>query len=147
MDNPNYSFRGSHLAWNGEGLLDRLPNDGSESARLAIPFQGLHIDVNTRRLGLWTTMWVADLFTEAERLWPGWQVTFWADGYERHAEAAGSVVGLASCDERALHRGGAWLDAFRGILDVNDIPAPVAERARRHLDTAVTAVRRELHAI
>jgi len=137
---------GAHLAWNGPGLLDRLPHEGWDSARLAIPIQGLHVDVGSRSIGLWTTMWVADLFTEAERLWPGWRVHFWADDYESHVEAAGDTVRLAGCDEGALVvRWRGMLDEYARTMDVSRLAPRAADRVRRGLDTAIADVRRDLN--
>lgn len=136
--------RAAHPAWLGVDLLDRLPGVGRTAARAAIPLAGLHVDTVERRLGLWTTSWVADLLTELPRLWPGWRVAFWADRFEGHAAAA--AVELPACDVGALVRGDGGT-GFR-LFDVpplwdSDIDPSVAVPARRRLDAAVAGLRAE----
>ena len=129
----------------GRGCLSGYPKRAGAGHDWRID-QGLHVDAEARSIGLWTTMWVADLFTEIERLWPGWQVTFWADEYERHAELAGDAVQLAGCDEReSAARYPSMLDEYSRTIDFFGVLPQARDRARRNLDAAIANVRRELN--
>ncbi len=139
--------RAAHPAWLGTQLLERLPGPGRTPARAAIPVAGLHLDTVQRRLGLWTTLWVADLFAELPALWSGWRVEFWEDRFADHAEATDGAVELPACDVGSLVRGAAGTGGVRLFdmppLDDSGIDPSIAVPARGRLDAAIARLRIE----
>jgi hypothetical protein len=141
-------YLASHPAWVGQSLLDRLPGDGMPSARLAVPTSGLHVDVPGRWIGIWTTMWIADLLVAMPRLWPGWTAVFWEDRYEEHAAAAGDAIEIAICDERAAVLGETLPSGYRALADTTSMIWPpfgdhdpdIVRRAREALASAAARV-------
>jgi hypothetical protein len=102
-----------HTIWAGEALASALPSEGAVREYVGRPPSfGLHLDLPGRRLGWWTAS-TCVAYEDVARRWPGWQVEFWQDRYERHVEACGGQVTLPSID---LRRG---LDAVEARLDAD----------------------------
>ena len=161
--------RRAHLAWVGEGLLEVLagPDPGPAAIAGQPPRWGLHIDLAARRLGWWTAATEPGLTREAPLRWPGWDVQFWQDRYERQlAACAGAVrapvIDLArGLDElgdrlRAHHRDPAAgavqvVDSLRASGRTVAVTAPITEhtevtfgaRERRRIGDALSAARRQ----
>ncbi|GAB3958678.1 hypothetical protein GCM10029978_004100 [Actinoallomurus acanthiterrae] len=88
-----FDWADDHSAWQGPGLLDRLPAGGLAQVNLpVIPESGLHVDVRSRTAGAWSIEAVPGLLPALPDLWPGWQVEFWEDRYEEQARRCGNAV-------------------------------------------------------
>ena len=118
-----------HAVWAGEALAGALPSEWAEREIVGRPPTfGLHLDLLGQQLGWWTAS-TSVAHEEVAQRWPGWQVEFWQDRYERHVEACDGQVRLPSID---IGRG---LDAVearlgRELRDPADAALRVAERFR-----------------
>jgi hypothetical protein len=94
--------RGGHLAWLGPTLTDQVPGPGFDRLRLSgLPSAGVHIDLPTREVGIWTAETCPGLLPAVGARWPAWTVTFWGESYEHQLAAAGHAVTMPVCDERS----------------------------------------------
>jgi hypothetical protein len=94
-----FGWAEDHGAWQGPGLLDRLPAGGLTQVNLpVIPDSGLHVDVRSRTAGAWSIDVVPGLLPALPDLWPGWQVEFWEDHYEEQARHCGDAVTFPALD-------------------------------------------------
>lgn len=82
---------GGHLGWLGPTLLAELPAPPEHPVLRVPPVSGLHLDVPDRSVGAWTAVAQPGLRAALPQIWSGWRTDFWRDGYERHAERAGTV--------------------------------------------------------
>jgi len=71
-----------HLAWLGQDLLARPPDDQDLPAMTGVPGHGLHVDLAARRIGWWTAQTAPGLRRNLSRLWPGWDAECWNDRIE-----------------------------------------------------------------
>jgi hypothetical protein len=86
-------WRDVHTAWQGPGLLDRLPAGGTSHLELPeLPESGLHVDVGARTVGVWLTGSGTGLVPALNALWTGWHVDFWEDRYEEQLGRCGAAV-------------------------------------------------------
>lgn len=111
-----------HTGWQGPSLLDRLPPGGVDRLALAdLPESGLHVDVPERTVSLWLGYTGDGLLPAMPQLWPGWQVRFWADRYERQLVECDGLVSVPPVDPMAAltelvedigadHKPDSWLD-------------------------------------
>jgi hypothetical protein len=82
-----------HTAWQGPGLLDRLPTGGTSRLELPeLPESGLHVDAGARAVGVWLTGSGTGLVPALDALWAGWHVEFWADRYEEQLGRCAEAV-------------------------------------------------------
>ncbi|MEV5711143.1 hypothetical protein [Actinoallomurus sp. NPDC052274] len=94
-----FARAGDHSAWQGPGLLDRLPDGGLTRLDLrAVPESGLHVDVRTRTAEVWTAAAVPGLRPLLAELWPGWRVRFLEDRYEEQSRRCAGVVTFPPLD-------------------------------------------------
>ncbi|GAA2970693.1 hypothetical protein [Actinokineospora diospyrosa] len=93
---------GPTVAALGPSLLRRLPESGRIHQCDTLVPAGLHIDVPSREVGLWTSRTIHYTAEELASLWPGWTFTFWAD---RHREQATRCQALFPLPEPDFHRG------------------------------------------
>jgi hypothetical protein len=114
-----------HLAWAGQALVDLLPEPAAAKDHVAgdPPLSGLHVDLATRRMGFWTSRTIPSLLREAPRLWPGWQLEFWHDDYERHLRECGDTltaprVDLTEAFDQLAHLGAPQRDPTAFALDI-----------------------------
>ncbi|MFC1407678.1 hypothetical protein ACEZCY_00090 [Streptacidiphilus sp. N1-12] len=82
----------------GQGLLGLLPADSPEPALAAMPDGGIHLDPESRTIGLWTTRVAFGLYHRPLRGWDGWTLEFWGDDHTRQAEQAGDRVRFPRTD-------------------------------------------------
>lgn len=68
------------------------------------PTAGIHLDEDTRTLGLWCAPETCDLEARLTRAWPGWRCLWWRDAYEPHLAAAAADITLPAIDLAALQR-------------------------------------------
>lgn len=95
-------FSEAHTAWQGPGLLGRLPVGGRGRLALGtLPASGLHVDVPARTAGVWLSHCSRGLVPELEGLWPGWRVEFWEDRYEEQLARCGGAVTVPDADPAA----------------------------------------------
>ncbi|WP_433178185.1 hypothetical protein [Actinoallomurus sp. CA-150999] len=94
-----FDWADDHSAWQGPGLLDRLPAGGLAQVHLpVIPDGGLHVDVRSRTVGAWSNEPVPGLLPALTDLWPGWQMDFWEDRYEEQARRCGDAITFPPLD-------------------------------------------------
>ncbi|MGW3772622.1 hypothetical protein [Actinomadura verrucosospora] len=95
-------FSEVHTAWQGPGLLERLPAGGRPRLDLGtIPSGGLHVDAAARTAGAWLSHHGTGLVPELEGLWPGWRVEFWEDRYEEQVARCEGAVTVPDADPAA----------------------------------------------
>ncbi|KQV05629.1 MULTISPECIES: hypothetical protein [unclassified Kitasatospora] len=88
-----------HPVREGVALFDRLADAPEhEVCRLHVN-SGIHLDPEGRRLGWWS-LYSSPQAYEVPKLWPGWTVEFWQDGWERHVRASGGRFSPAPFDAR-----------------------------------------------
>lgn len=88
-----------HTAWQGPGLLERLPAEGVARLDLSVlPESGLHVDVRTHTAGAWLTGSGTGLVPALAELWPGWRVDFWEDRYEEQMRRCSGAVTFPPVD-------------------------------------------------
>jgi hypothetical protein len=84
---------GLSCVWSGPDIVAALPPQARIAECLEHPGSGLHIDLATRTVGLWTTDTWPGTSDELAGRWPGWRVEFWADRWpEQIDRCAGAVV-------------------------------------------------------
>ncbi|MEV5754133.1 hypothetical protein AB0L00_40500 [Actinoallomurus sp. NPDC052308] len=94
-----FARAGEHSAWQGPGLLDRLPDGGLTRLDLrVVPESGLHMDVRTRTAEAWTAVAVPGLWPLPAELWPGWRVRFREDRYEEQLRRCADAVTFPPLD-------------------------------------------------
>jgi hypothetical protein len=117
-------WSGSSAAWYGPRLLDKLPTPPPQPVtRGAIPDSGLHVDVGQRRVSTWLTRVEPGLLARLPLRWPGWQIEFWGDRYEKHLARCKSAVTVPELDLAAgLDEVERWLRS-RIFQSFDDSPA------------------------
>ncbi|GAB2519795.1 hypothetical protein [Nocardia heshunensis] len=94
---PLYTFQ--HTAWQGPALLERLPVGGTTHLALTgVPTSGLHIDIDTRSIGVWIGFTMPGLLPALIDLWPGWRVEFWEDRYTEQLARCGDAIEVPAPD-------------------------------------------------
>ena len=84
---------GYSAAWQGSSLAGRLPYKGAKQLRrTAIPESGVHLDMENRTVGVWTTSEARGLFDLMPQLWPGWRTECWDDRYEEQVALCGGAL-------------------------------------------------------
>ncbi len=57
------------------------------------PHGGAHLDIMNKTLSFWTDGYCCDIEEKVSKAWPGWEIKWWRDAYEKQLEASkGSVV-------------------------------------------------------
>lgn len=88
---------GYSAAWRGSSLAASLPYKGAKAMRrTTIPESGIHIDIEARTVGVWTTSECRGLFDLMPELWPGWRTECWDDRYEEHVARCGGALRVPS---------------------------------------------------
>ncbi len=74
---------GRSAVWAGPEILNLLPGRGRRTlGRDIIPESGVHIDLQDKLVGMWTTSEAADTRVGLSDLWTGWTLETWDDRYE-----------------------------------------------------------------
>jgi hypothetical protein len=90
---------GYSAAWQGSSLVDVLPYKGAtKMRRTRIPESGVHIDVEKRAVGAWTTSEARGLFDLMPALWAGWRTECWDDRYEEQVARCGGALRVPALD-------------------------------------------------
>lgn len=90
---------GYSAAWQGPSMLDTLPYKGAKQMRrIAIPESGVHVDVEKRTVGVWTTSEARGLFDSMPQLWSGWRTECWDDRYEEQVARCGGALRVPALD-------------------------------------------------
>ncbi|MEO3744557.1 hypothetical protein [Plantactinospora sp. B5E13] len=75
-----------------ESLLAALPAEEPVTACRTMPKAGLHLDLRTRRAGLWSIEILRGLADWWPQRWPDWEFEFWADDPAPHLARAGKLT-------------------------------------------------------
>lgn len=90
---------GYSAAWQGGTLVTALPYKGAKQMRRTrIPESGVHIDIDKRAVGVWTTSEARGLFDLMPELWPGWTTECWDDRYEEQVARCGGALRVPALD-------------------------------------------------
>jgi hypothetical protein len=90
---------GYSAAWQGPSMLNTLSYKGVKQLRRhTIPESGVHVDVDARTVGVWTTSEARGLFDLMPERWPGWRTECWDDRYEEHVARCGGSLRVPSLD-------------------------------------------------
>jgi hypothetical protein len=121
----------------GPGLLGLLPDGTPPPVLTVMPGGGLHFDLRTRTLGVWTTGtvpgvhdWPLPAGGDDHPGWEGWTLDFWGEDHRPHAAlAAGTLAFPDRPDLRPALR--AWRDRLdlppydpSGVLTLAAASAP-----------------------
>ncbi|WP_329178129.1 hypothetical protein [Streptomyces sp. NBC_01477] len=116
----------------GPGLLALLPDGTPPPVLTAMPNGGLHFDLPTRTLGVWTVRtvpgihdWPLPAGPDGDG-WDGWRLDFWGDDHRPHAARAAGRVTFPDVDPRP-----ALADWRRHIGDPPPDPAALLDLASR----------------
>ena len=90
---------GYSAAWQGPSMVDALPYKGAKRMRrIAIPESGVHVDVDKRSVGVWTTSEARGLFDLMPERWQGWQTECWDDRYEEQVARCDGALRVPAID-------------------------------------------------
>lgn len=90
---------GYSAAWLGPSMVDALPYKGVQKMRrTTIPESGVHVDVNARTVGVWTTSEARGLFDLMPERWCGWRTECWDDRYEEQVARCDGALRVPSLD-------------------------------------------------
>jgi hypothetical protein len=90
---------GYNAAWLGPSMVDTLPYKGvTRMRRTMIPESGVHVDVDERTVGVWTTSESRGLFDLMPERWAGWQTECWDDRYEEQVARCDGALRVPSLD-------------------------------------------------
>ena len=88
---------GYSAAWQGPAMLNTLPYKGvKQLRRTMIPESGVHVDVEKRTVGVWTTWEARGLFDLMPERWPGWHTECWQDRYEEQVRRCDRALRVPS---------------------------------------------------
>jgi len=105
--------------WLGPDLLDLLTPE-RRITESPMPQMGLHLDPQARRAGLWSIQPLCGIRDAWPRLWPAWELEFWADRYVDQLDRSGfPLIGPGT---------GEALDDLAGRVESN-VPGDFALRA------------------
>ncbi len=89
------SGHGDHPFAAGARLPELITQAGAALGPIisaATPLGGVHLETAARRAGWWSPRDEGVLLATTSRAWPGWNVQFWDDDYERHETACGLAL-------------------------------------------------------
>jgi hypothetical protein len=90
---------GYSAAWLGPSMVDTLPYKGVQRMRRTrIPESGVHVDVDKRSVGVWTTSESRGLFDLLPERWAGWHVECWDDRYEEQVARCDGALRVPALD-------------------------------------------------
>lgn len=90
---------GYSAAWLGPTMIDTLPGRGvTRMRRDTIPESGVHVDLGTNSVGVWTTREARGIFDLLPERWPDWKTECWDDRYEEQARRCGGALRLPDID-------------------------------------------------
>lgn len=117
---------GSAEPWRyGPGLLGMLSSADEIAGCPDVPQMGLHLDVPTRRAGLWSILPLCGAREDWPRTWPGWELEWWEDRYTEQVARSGGVVTVPSID---------FADGLRDIAERVEHDWPYEEETRVYRD-------------
>lgn len=86
-----------HPVREGTSLFARLADAPEHGVCHLRVNSGIHLDPERRRMGWWSLSSCPQAY-EVSKLWPGWTVEFWQDGWQRHVRACDTRFSPAPFD-------------------------------------------------
>jgi hypothetical protein len=74
----------------GPRLLDQVVNQPLVRTLDGLPRGGVHVDADSRTVGVWSTEPMCGFSERFAGLWPGWMLMFWEDRYQEQQARCGS---------------------------------------------------------